>query len=91
MSVGIANKERIGVLTGGGDCPGLNAAIGGVVLSANKHNIEVIGIRKGFEGLIGDLNYSLLTPRSVVDSMSAGGTILGSTNMGVFSSKTGTG
>ena len=45
--------KRIGVLTGGGDCPGLNAVIRGVVKSAsNLYQWEIIGIEDGFEGLI---------------------------------------
>ncbi|HHT9122279.1 MAG TPA: 6-phosphofructokinase, partial [Candidatus Wunengus sp. YC63] len=45
--------KKIGVLTGGGDCPGLNAVIRGVVKSAAvKHNCEVVGIEDGFDGLV---------------------------------------
>jgi len=44
--------QRIGILTGGGDCPGLNAAIRGIGKAALFHNIEVIGIRDGYQGLI---------------------------------------
>jgi 6-phosphofructokinase 1 len=43
--------KRIGILTGGGDVPGLNAVIKNVVYRASEHNIEVIGIRRGWEGL----------------------------------------
>ena len=45
-------KRRIGVLTSGGDCPGLNAVLRGVALSAEKLNFEVLGFRDGFEGLL---------------------------------------
>src|ERR1051326_3655454 len=45
-------KTRIGVLTSGGDCPGLNAVLRGVVLAAEKLGWEVIGFREGFEGLL---------------------------------------
>ncbi len=44
-------KPRIGVLTSGGDCPGLNAVLRGVVLSAEKLGWEVLGFLDGFEGL----------------------------------------
>jgi ATP-dependent phosphofructokinase / diphosphate-dependent phosphofructokinase len=44
-------KKRIGILTGGGDVPGLNAVIKNVVYRATEHNCEVIGIRRGWEGL----------------------------------------
>ena len=45
-------KPRIGVLTSGGDCPGLNAVIRGVVLAAEKLGWEVLGFLDGFEGLL---------------------------------------
>ena len=43
--------KRIGILTGGGDVPGLNQAIKGVVYRASAHDFEVVGIRRGWEGL----------------------------------------
>src|SRR6478672_5889684 len=43
--------RRIGILTGGGDVPGLNAVIKNVVYRASEHGIEVVGIRRGWEGL----------------------------------------
>lgn len=46
--------KRIGILTSGGDAPGMNAAIRSVVRSANSHGIEVLGIRRGYTGLIND-------------------------------------
>src|SRR6266496_4394223 len=45
-------KPRIGVLTSGGDCPGLNAVLRGVMLAAEKLGWEVVGFRDGFEGLL---------------------------------------
>jgi 6-phosphofructokinase 1 len=45
-------KPRIGVLTSGGDCPGLNAVLRGVVLAAEKLGWEVVGFSDGFEGLL---------------------------------------
>jgi phosphofructokinase-like protein len=72
--------KRIGVLTGGGDCPGLNAVIRAVVKTAvGEAGLEVIGFRDGFRGVV--LNeYQVLTPESVVGILIKGGTILGSTN-----------
>ena len=43
--------RRIGILTGGGDVPGLNSVIKGVVYRANEMDIDVVGIRRGWEGL----------------------------------------
>ena len=60
MTTNSANKEikRIGVLTGGGDCPGLNAVIRAVYRAAQRqHGWEVLGIANGFEGLI-DLDHT---------------------------------
>jgi 6-phosphofructokinase 1 len=48
----MANKRRIGILTGGGDVPGLNVAIKAVVTRAQNHGIEVLGIRRGWQGLL---------------------------------------
>ena len=45
-------KPRIGVLTSGGDCPGLNAVLRGIALAAEKLDLEVLGFRDGFEGLL---------------------------------------
>jgi len=44
--------KRVGILTGGGDCPGLNAVIRGVTKSAIDHGMSVVGIIDGFEGLV---------------------------------------
>jgi 6-phosphofructokinase 1 len=71
--------NRIGVLTAGGDCPGLNAVIRAVVKSAVQgHGWEVLGIRDGFEGLISeDDAITPLTIESVYGILARGGTILG--------------
>lgn len=71
--------QRIGVLTAGGDCPGLNAVIRAVVKSAvQSHGWQVVGIRDGFEGLIGDDDAIVpLTIESVYGILARGGTILG--------------
>jgi len=84
--------KRIGILTGGGDCPGLNAVISSIVRSANHHGIEVIGFKKGYEGLLlGDAGYVKLGLAEVRGIAHLGGTILGTTNRGNFSSKMGAG
>lgn len=76
-------KERIGVLTGGGDAPGLNAVIRAVVLTAlNDHQFEVLGVRDGFDGLVNSEGIQVLTPESVRGILPRGGTILGAANRG---------
>lgn len=71
--------KRIGILTGGGDCPGLNAVIRAVVRTAVGHNIQVMGIRNGFGGLVENQMLELsLTHVSGI--LPRGGTILGTTN-----------
>lgn len=76
-------SKTIGILTGGGDCPGLNAVIRGVVKSAVlRHGWQVIGIEDGFDGLL-DLNRCRpLTLERVRGILPRGGTILGTTNRG---------
>ncbi|TWT41791.1 6-phosphofructokinase [Phycisphaerae bacterium RAS1] len=76
------NKKlhRIGVLTGGGDCPGLNAVIRVVTKAAiNKLGIEVVGIEDGFLGLIRN-RMRLLRSEDVSNILTVGGTILGTSN-----------
>ncbi len=67
--------KRIGVLTSGGDSPGMNAAIRAVVRTACYHGIEVFGIRRGYQGLI-DEQVVKLGPRDVSGIINRGGTIL---------------
>ncbi len=75
--------NKIGILTGGGDCPGLNAVIRGVVKSAIiRHGWEVIGIEDGFDGLLDLSKCNPLTLESVRGILPRGGTILGTTNRG---------
>lgn len=75
--------KKIGVLTGGGDCPGLNAVIRAVVKSAsNLYQWEIVGIEDGFEGLIRDDKTRLLTQLNTRGILTMGGTILGTTNRG---------
>jgi 6-phosphofructokinase 1 len=74
--------NRIGVLTGGGDAPGLNAVIRAVVKAANNRNCETIGLEDSFDGLIEPDRWRKLTPRDVTGILRIGGTILGTTNRG---------
>ncbi|MCW2276927.1 6-phosphofructokinase [Heliophilum fasciatum] len=72
--------KRIGVLTGGGDCPGLNAVIRAVVKTAiRRYDLEVVGISDGFYGLVNDI-MKPLTEDDVAGIVHRGGTILGTTN-----------
>lgn len=72
--------KRIGVLTGGGDCPGLNAVLRAVVKTASKRlNCEVIGFKDGYHGLVMN-EYQILNPYTVSGILDRGGTILGSSN-----------
>src|SRR5881409_1013741 len=84
-------KTRIGVLTSGGDCPGLNAVLRGVVLAAEKLGWEVVGFRDGFEGLLPPGNHVILDRKSIDGIMALGGTIIGTTNRGHFAAKVGAG
>lgn len=82
---------RIGILNSGGDCPGLNAVIHGVVGAASNLGWEVVGFRDGFEGLLPPGDYMMLDPEKTVGIMKLGGTILGTTNKGHFVAKVGEG
>ncbi len=75
-------NHLIGILTGGGDCPGLNAVIRAVVKSAWNLGWQVYGIRDGFEGLINPKKTFLLRPKDITGILHIGGTILGTTNRG---------
>ncbi|HEY7448616.1 MAG TPA: ATP-dependent 6-phosphofructokinase [Vicinamibacterales bacterium] len=74
--------KRIGVLTGGGDAPGLNAVIRAVVKSATNAGLEVLGLQDSFDGLIEPNRFRILTPRDVTGILRLGGTILGTVNSG---------
>src|SRR5918998_1357020 len=74
--------KKIGVLTGGGDAPGLNAVIRAVVKAAHNTGIEVLGLEDSFDGLIyPDKSYPI-GPRDVTGILRMGGTILGTVNRG---------
>jgi phosphofructokinase-like protein len=75
--------RKIGISTGGGDCPGLNAVIRAAVKTAiHKYRYDVIGIRDGFDGLIWPEKTCPLTLDDVSGILRRGGTILGTTNRG---------
>ncbi|MEO8761906.1 MAG: 6-phosphofructokinase, partial [Bacteroidia bacterium] len=67
--------KKIAVLTSGGDAPGMNACIRAVVRTALYHNLEIIGFRHGYEGLINNENIQL-QHKSVANIIQRGGTIL---------------
>lgn len=74
--------KKVGILTGGGDCSGLNAVIRAVTRAAIiQHNARVVGIEEGFDGLINNQTQEL-TVRTTKDILTLGGTILGTTNKG---------
>ncbi len=74
--------KRIGVLTGGGDAPGLNAVIRAVVKSAFNQGLECVGLEDSFDGLIEPNRSRPLTPKDVTGILRIGGTILGTSNRG---------
>jgi 6-phosphofructokinase 1 len=75
--------KRIGILTGGGDAPGLNAVIRAVVKTAiYEYNCEVFGIRDGYDGFVDEQGIIPLTIESVRGLLPRGGTILGAANRG---------
>jgi ATP-dependent phosphofructokinase / diphosphate-dependent phosphofructokinase len=83
--------KRIGVLTSGGDCPGLNAVLRGVTKAADKLDWQVIGFRDGFEGHLPPSQFTILDRPTTAGIMQQGGTILGTTNKGHFVAKMGSG
>lgn len=82
-------KKRVGVLTSGGDCPGLNAVIRGVVKGATGQGYEVVGFLRGYEGLVDPVTYVTLNQSNTSGILAQGGTILGSTNKGRFAARSG--
>lgn len=83
--------QRIGIVTGGGDCPGLNAVIRAVAKSANRRGWEAVGILGGYEGLLEPQQVRPLTYQELDGLLVRGGTILGTANRGRFSAKVGHG
>ncbi|PKQ46149.1 6-phosphofructokinase [Confluentibacter flavum] len=80
--------KKIGVLTSGGDSPGMNAAIRSVVRTCAYHNVECVGIYRGYEGLI-EGDFQLLDARSVRGIINKGGTMLKSARSKEFREKEG--
>ena len=75
--------KKVAVLTSGGDAPGMNACIRAIVRSARFHNIEVVGILRGYEGLIQE-EFIRLTSSSVSNTIQRGGTILKTARSNAF-------
>ena len=79
--------KQIGLITGGGDAPGLNAVIRAAVRTATREfGMKCVGIEDSFEGLIGEMKLMKLTTKSVGGILPRGGTILGTRNKGSFCS-----
>jgi phosphofructokinase-like protein len=78
----VAPVKKIGILTGGGDAPGLNAVIRAVVKTAYNSGIESIGLEDSFDGLIEYGRSRVMTPHDVRGIMRLGGTVLGTVNRG---------
>jgi len=81
----------IGVVTGGGDCPGLNAVIRAVAKAAQRRGYRAVGILGGYEGLLAPQQTRLLEGDLLAGLLVRGGTILGTANQGKFSAKVGHG
>lgn len=80
--------RRIGIVTSGGDAPGMNAAIRAVARIAYSKNLEVLGFERGWEGLMTN-TFRALTPRSVSGIIQLGGTILRTSRSPQFKKKEG--
>ncbi|MSP91684.1 MAG: ATP-dependent 6-phosphofructokinase [Myxococcales bacterium] len=75
--------SKLGLLTGGGDCPGLNAVLWAVVRAADQQGIRIVGIEDGYDGLChAKPSVRALRPGDVRQILGQGGTVLGSTNRG---------
>jgi 6-phosphofructokinase 1 len=84
-------NKRIGVVTGGGDCPGLNAVIRAVAKASARRGWECIGIVGGYEGLLDPRRTISLDHQTLSGLLPRGGTILGTASRGKFSAKIGHG
>jgi 6-phosphofructokinase 1 len=82
------NVKRIGVLTSGGDAPGMNAAIRAVVRTAIYHGFEVMGVERGYHGLLDNMMFPM-NSRSVSEILQRGGTILKTARCEAFNSEEG--
>ncbi len=84
LSWAVTSLMKVGVLTGGGDCPGLNAVIRAIVRRADDRNLEIMGIRDGWSGLLEE-RQERLTRARVSGILHQGGTILGTSRLDPFS------
>jgi len=84
-------SKRIGVVTGGGDCPGLNAVIRAVAKASANRDWECVGVLGGYEGLLEPRRTIPLDYQILSGILTRGGTILGTANRGKFSAKVGHG
>jgi 6-phosphofructokinase 1 len=84
----LSNIKKIGVLTSGGDSPGMNAAIRAVVRACAYYNVECLGIYRGYEGMI-EGDFKPMGPRDVKNIINKGGTILKSARSKEFITKEG--
>src|SRR3990167_3895873 len=73
----MSNMKKIGIMTGGGDCPGLNAALRAVVRHSSNLGIKVLGFRFGWKGVI-EKDFEILDLNVVSGILPRGGTFLGS-------------
>ena len=87
----LPEPTKIAIVTGGGDCPGLNTVIRAIVKAAALRGWESVGIQDGYEGLLDPPQIQALDYRAMDALLYRGGTILGTRNRGRFSAKTGHG
>ncbi len=87
----IEGMKKLGILTGGGDCAGLNAVIASIVKTGVPLGYEFVGFEKGWEGLLDPMMYRTLDLDSVRGISHLGGTILRTSNKGRFAAKVGSG
>lgn len=80
--------KKIGVLTSGGDAPGMNAAIRAIVRTCSFHNVMCVGIFRGFQGLV-EGDFEVLGPRDVNYIINKGGTILKTARCNAFKTEEG--
>jgi phosphofructokinase-like protein len=83
--------NKIGIVTGGGDCPGLNTVIRAVAKASAQRGWECVGILGGYEGLLEPRHIRPLDYRALSGLLTRGGTILGTANRGKFAAKVGHG
>ncbi len=83
--------KRIGIVTGGGDSPGLNTVIRAVVKATSRRGWASIGFQGGYEGMLDPMKYRSLEYRDMDSLLFRGGTIIGTSNRGQFSAKIGYG